>query len=61
MTYCSAGKSEVVEQGNYLKFTLCDDTPSIPKGSDWTPRPLRDLLLETYERELVEVCLTLPT
>ncbi len=47
--------SSVVEQGNYLKFTQSDNRASLSKEDTSDPTPLRELLLGTYQKELVEV------
>lgn len=47
-------KSDVVEQGNYLKFTQATNAVSMKMDEVGDPVPLRDLLLATGERELVE-------
>jgi len=47
-------KSEVVEQGNYLKFTQATDAAAVSKDNSREPTPLKQLLLATSERALVE-------
>lgn len=47
-------KSDVVEQGNYLKFTQATNAVSMKMDDVGDPVPLRDLLLATGQRELVE-------
>ncbi|KEQ95621.1 hypothetical protein AUEXF2481DRAFT_29057 [Aureobasidium subglaciale EXF-2481] len=45
---------DVVEQGNYLKFTQATNVASMKMGDVGEPVPLKDLLLATCERELAE-------
>lgn len=47
-------KLEVVEKGNYLKFTQSTNVSSMKMGEKGGPVALKSLLLETEERELVE-------
>lgn len=47
-------KSEVVERGNYLKFTQGTNVASMKIGDEGDPVPLKELLLTTGDRELVE-------
>ncbi len=47
-------KLEVVEQGNYLKFTQANNAAALSKDNSRKPTPLKHLLLETAERALVE-------
>ena len=47
-------KSKIVEQGNYLKFAQGTNAASMKKGATGEAVILRELLLATDERELVE-------
>lgn len=47
-------KMEVVEQGNYLKFTQATNAVSMKMDDVGDPVALRDLLLATGESELAE-------
>ncbi|KAI5238404.1 DUF1768-domain-containing protein [Aureobasidium subglaciale] len=47
-------KLNVVEQGNYLKFTQATDVASMKMGDVGEPVPLKDSMLATHERELAE-------
>jgi len=47
-------KLQVVEQGNYLKFTQGDNLVSMKMDDEGEPVSLKSLLLATEERELVE-------
>ncbi len=48
-------RSAIVQRGNWLKFSRCDNTPSMKIGVEGDPVPLKDLLLATRdEQELAE-------
>ncbi|KAK5168091.1 uncharacterized protein LTR77_006659 [Saxophila tyrrhenica] len=47
-------KSTVVQRGNYLKFTQCNNAASFKADDVGEPAPLKGLLLATGERELAE-------
>ncbi|KAI5272395.1 DUF1768-domain-containing protein [Aureobasidium subglaciale] len=47
-------KLNVVEQGNYRKFTQATDVASMKMGDVGGPVPLKDSMLATHERELAE-------
>lgn len=47
-------KLDVVERGNYLKFTQGTNVASMNMNEEGDPVPLKSLLLETGDRELVE-------
>jgi ribA/ribD-fused uncharacterized protein len=47
-------KLDVVERGNYLKFTQGTNVASMKMGDEGDPVSLKSLLLATEERELVE-------
>ncbi|KAH0266591.1 DUF1768-domain-containing protein, partial [Aureobasidium melanogenum] len=47
-------KLEVVERGNYLKFTQGNNGEGMKMGEEGEPVALKRLLLETGDRELVE-------
>lgn len=47
-------RSKVVEDGSYLKFTQCTNVASMKMDDVGDPVPLRQLLLATGNRELVE-------